>query len=785
MSQREWTTASTSDLMSNLLNNHGNSNNSNNSNNNNNNNNNNSSQPLLRNASTNIFFGDDWTKQNTVSLLDPLNRGTSFSNLLKSPTVLGETQQQQQQSQPQQLQSQNTIQQLFASDPTYQQHQQEQEQQQLMLGNTTSQKSFNPYVGLSQPMIVTNTNNINSSSTITTTTTTTTTTNNSNNNNNNNNMNINANTYEDGEDEPKTPPTPSNEPINWDIPNYRQNTASFHADITINTTSHPTTLSSMMKNEIPTYNSQASNEYEQPTKFQRISTYNEESLNDRLRGDNTGSINFLQAETSKLRSRQSSQDDLERNRSFQMTHYDTGCVPISTDYYNSLLTRYNNRPEFFERAKENQIQVINNNNVQLAIDLQNIYTSMKKDIDEENNELKNLLTIRILEPYDLRKIRECLEGLKSHLRIVDVLYNELKYVLNRKKPECCAALIITQQPYSQVIFRGGKGMGEIFKVQMIFGVLQPDNISPVYATINKSENNPTSTKKEKPTTTPTLENAEASLNTQTWEAEFKNIKVNVSTRMTPSSLKFVATYKEKTSGKTVEKDVESVPGSPIIVITNESQWAEAAGKLLIADAFAHRDEITWEMFANVLHSHILTATHQTSDIKRKLHSWEFEYIQKNYFDGKVTVSKSECKTFWDRFGPILQTIHFKRHIEPLWYSGLIYGLITKSECNSYLTTLPEGSFLIRFSDSVPGAFAVAYVTNDESDRVKHYLVKPDDIGANKTLPDFLRERHQFKTLYQVDPSKRSLHPKSKDAELEPYYSKRLKQQQTNPGYVSL
>ncbi|EGC30866.1 hypothetical protein DICPUDRAFT_157342 [Dictyostelium purpureum] len=242
--------------------------------------------------------------------------------------------------------------------------------------------------------------------------------------------------------------------------------------------------------------------------------------------------------------------------------------------------------------------------------------------------------------------------------------------------------------------------------------------------------------------------------------------------MTPSSLRFIANYKEKTSGKTVEKQVESVQSNPVIVITNESQWAEAAGKLLIADAFNSKDEIPWELFANILQSHILTATHQSSEIKRKLHSWEFEYIQKFYFDGKASISKSK-------------SIHFKRHIEPLWSSGSIYGLITKSECNSFLTNLPEGSFLIHFSDSVPGSFAVAYVTNDDSEPVKHYLVKPEDIGANKTLPDFLRERHQFKTLYQVDPSKRSLHPKNKDTELEPFYSKRIKiNANANPGYVS-
>jgi hypothetical protein len=63
--------------------------------------------------------------------------------------------------------------------------------------------------------------------------------------------------------------------------------------------------------------------------------------------------------------------------------------------------------------------------------------------------------------------------------------------------------------------------------------------------------------------------------------------------------------------------------------------------------------------------------------------------------------------------------------------GLIYGLISREECDSLMqaqNALP-GSFLIRFSDSCAGQFVVVYVTQSTSasgqpaSEVKHYLLQ--------------------------------------------------------------
>jgi hypothetical protein len=116
---------------------------------------------------------------------------------------------------------------------------------------------------------------------------------------------------------------------------------------------------------------------------------------------------------------------------------------------------------------------------------------------------------------------------------------------------------------------------------------------------------------------------------------------------------------------------------------------------------------------------------------------------------------------------------------------LIYGFITKEECNTALASQDLGLFMIRFSESYPGLFAVAYVSEDPYERVKHYLVKPEDISSNKSLADFLREKLQFLYCYQLDLPSGTLRRFPRDAVFSPYYSKGRKIQSGNNGYVLL
>ncbi len=119
------------------------------------------------------------------------------------------------------------------------------------------------------------------------------------------------------------------------------------------------------------------------------------------------------------------------------------------------------------------------------------------------------------------------------------------------------------------------------------------------------------------------------------------------------------------------------------------------------------------------------------------------------------------------------------------FRRLIYGFITKEECNAALLNQDLGTFMIRFSESYPGLFAIAYVSDDPYERVKHYLVKHEDISSNKTLPDFLHEKPQFQFCYQLDTPSGTLRRYPRDVVFGSYYSKARKIPSGSNGYVLL
>jgi len=115
--------------------------------------------------------------------------------------------------------------------------------------------------------------------------------------------------------------------------------------------------------------------------------------------------------------------------------------------------------------------------------------------------------------------------------------------------------------------------------------------------------------------------------------------------------------------------------------------------------------------------------------------------------------------------------------------------MSKTSVEQALISLPEGCFLIRFSEQNPGSIAIGYRVSG-AQQIKNYLVKPDDItGTKKSLPDFLRVCPQFATILQFTGEFYQnglpfLKPFPKDLILEPYYSPQQEQFRTK-GYDEL
>lgn len=66
------------------------------------------------------------------------------------------------------------------------------------------------------------------------------------------------------------------------------------------------------------------------------------------------------------------------------------------------------------------------------------------------------------------------------------------------------------------------------------------------------------------------------------------------------------------------------------------------------------------------------------------------------------------------------------------------------------------------------------MSDDIHERVKHYLVKAEDLAPNKTLADFVKTKPQWIHLLRLDFNNFTLTKHHKDQMLQQYYS-------VNPG----
>lgn len=123
----------------------------------------------------------------------------------------------------------------------------------------------------------------------------------------------------------------------------------------------------------------------------------------------------------------------------------------------------------------------------------------------------------------------------------------------------------------------------------------------------------------------------------------------------------------------------------------------------------------------------------------------------------------------------------------LWCKGYICGFLTRNEVEDVLRNEKPGTFIVRFSEKVPGQFSVSYtaIDSDQIKHVRHYLVKNDDIhGAKRTFADFLSTFPELETLLQIcldKNNKRLLKRLDKDKILKDFYSKKIEENQS--GYI--
>ena len=392
--------------------------------------------------------------------------------------------------------------------------------------------------------------------------------------------------------------------------------------------------------------------------------------------------------------------------------------------------------------------------------------------------LKNvnaLMDKYLLDPAELFQVKFLTSQFRLLCAHVAALQSELLWVKqgrvfsNAGFPPFLGSVFIRDQPAFSVALKG-KPFEDPYVVEVVSGVLVDV----------KAAGSATATLlcKEIEFDGQTLDHATIEMDAARRVGVFSQLRPLMSARMNATYVQF---FVELSIGGGPVARFKSDFSEPSLIITHDSQWLEAESKMLKLEVFRDAKVAPWQRIANALHLRYMRMTKQElKDPARKLTLSDLHYFYHRFFMA-TTVNVSKFDKFLQWFMPVLQQLRFKRHIKPMWLQGLIFGFIDKEKCNRTLAAFEEGTFLLRFSESSPGLFAVAYVSDDKHEPVKHYLVKPEDISS-LSLADFIRAKPQWVQLLQLDPNTSALTKQHKNKALHPYLTPDQKQ---TGGYVLL
>ncbi|XP_053704517.1 signal transducer and activator of transcription 6 isoform X2 [Synchiropus splendidus] len=174
---------------------------------------------------------------------------------------------------------------------------------------------------------------------------------------------------------------------------------------------------------------------------------------------------------------------------------------------------------------------------------------------------------------------------------------------------------------------------------------------------------------------------------------------------------------------------------PLVVIVHGSQENNALATIIWDCAFCEADRVSfvvpervpWRQMCSTLNSKF------TSEVQtlRLLDDFNLHFLAQKIFDkpdfngdfSNMMVSWSQFNkevlpgrlfTFWQWFEGVLELT--KKHLKNYWSDGLIFGFIGKQHLHLILNDRPNGTFLLRFSDSEIGGITIAYVSASESKR---------------------------------------------------------------------
>uniref|UniRef100_A0A8C7WAK4 Signal transducer and activator of transcription n=1 Tax=Oncorhynchus mykiss TaxID=8022 RepID=A0A8C7WAK4_ONCMY len=172
---------------------------------------------------------------------------------------------------------------------------------------------------------------------------------------------------------------------------------------------------------------------------------------------------------------------------------------------------------------------------------------------------------------------------------------------------------------------------------------------------------------------------------------------------------------------------------PVVVIVHGSQDNNALATIIWDCAFSEPERIPflvpervpWKQMCRTLNSKFMSEV----GTQRCLDNYNQHFLAQKIFDkpdiagdySNMLVSWAQFNkevlpgrpfTFWQWFDGVIELT--KKHLKSYWSDGLIFGFIGKQHLHLILKDRPNGTFLLRFSDSEIGGITIAYVAPSES-----------------------------------------------------------------------
>ncbi|XP_023581032.1 signal transducer and activator of transcription 5B [Trichechus manatus latirostris] len=152
------------------------------------------------------------------------------------------------------------------------------------------------------------------------------------------------------------------------------------------------------------------------------------------------------------------------------------------------------------------------------------------------------------------------------------------------------------------------------------------------------------------------------------------------------------------------------------VFSQESRFSPSQGRV----PFAVPDKVLWPQLCEALNMKFKAEVQSSRGLTKenlvflaqKLFNSSSNHLE-DYSNMSVSWSQFNREnlpgrnyTFWQWFDGVMEVL--KKHLKPHWNDGAILGFVNKQQAHDLLINKPDGTFLLRFSDSEIGGITIAW-----------------------------------------------------------------------------